>query len=307
MIGIDVSHWQKKIAWDKVDANFAIIKCSESTNFIDPRFSENKKEARENGILCGFYHFARGGDAIKEADYFIKNVGEILPGELLVLDWEIKHADPVGWSLKFLDRCFEKVGFRPLIYMSSAVTTAHNWEKVYRANYGLWVARYGPNNGKIHDMLPNTGAWPFYALWQYTSMGSAKGIEGNVDLNHTDMSLTTLKQYGKPEATDIGDINSNYYDLFELVEAFLGKEYGDNLDDKDLNDITKKFEELEEQVESSANKITEQARNLDRLNVAVAEKTAEIEQLKLEQQKGFEAIGTIKLFQEALKQLINFK
>jgi lysozyme len=44
--GIDVSHWQGTIDWKKVDASFAILKCTESTTYVDPTFTANKAAAR---------------------------------------------------------------------------------------------------------------------------------------------------------------------------------------------------------------------------------------------------------------------
>lgn len=39
---------------------------------------------------------------------------------------------------------------------------------------------------------PKTGAWDKYSLYQFTSRGIANGIQGNVDLNFTPLSLPEL-------------------------------------------------------------------------------------------------------------------
>jgi lysozyme len=199
--GIDVSHWQNVINWDKVDADFAILKATEDVYYKDPTLETNREGARKNNILVGYYHFARGGDVVKEADYFLKSLaGNILPGELLALDWEIEHPEAVQWCRKFLDLVFDKTKVRPLLYTNEYRVKSLDWSAVVKGNYGLWVAKYGLNTGYVPLFSPDTGAWPFLAIWQYTSRGRVPGILGNVDLNRTKMDLDTLKKYGMPPA-----------------------------------------------------------------------------------------------------------
>ena len=80
--GIDVSHWQGAIDWTMVAASgkrFAYIKASESTDFVDPAFLQNRAGARAAGLYVGAYHFAQpsatAGDAVAEADHFIDTAG----------------------------------------------------------------------------------------------------------------------------------------------------------------------------------------------------------------------------------------
>lgn len=195
MILIDISHWQGDIDWDKVkkdekDIEGAIIKCSESLNFIDPKFKRNKEEARRVGMIVGYYHFARNNNPKDEADYFLKSVGDIQPGELLALDAETGQSEE--WRIMFLNRILEKAKFKPLVYPKGG-------EKCLAGNYGLWTARYGLNTGEIPTLFkPKIVPYPFFAMWQYTSRGKVDGIKGNVDLNICYMDRETLKKYGKP-------------------------------------------------------------------------------------------------------------
>lgn len=206
MIGIDVSHWQGTINWSKVKnsgVEFAIIKCSESINFVDAMFYQNKTQARKAGVLCGYYHFARGGDYKKEADWFLKNVGDLKEGELIALDYEIYTLpDPADWCEKWLSYVESKVGFKPMLYTYHALLNKYNWEKVSDNNFGLWAARYGSSKIYIPHYLclaPTSATFPFWAIWQYSSKGTVAGISGNVDMNHTKMNIETLKKYGKKE------------------------------------------------------------------------------------------------------------
>jgi lysozyme len=200
--GIDVSHWQNDIDWKKVAKDgieFAVMKATEAVGYVDPKLEENYKEARKQGLLLGFYHFARGGDAHKEADFFLDNIPHLEKGEFLVLDYEINIVKEAEWCKRFLDRVFDRTGIRPLLYTNEARVKSINWEPVVKGNYGLWVAKYGVNNGK-QNQEPNIGQWPFAVMWQYTSRGSVDGIHGNVDLNVAYVKdVETLAKYGAPE------------------------------------------------------------------------------------------------------------
>lgn len=199
MKGIDVSHWQGYIEWQKVKQagyEFAIIKCTEADSFVDPRFTTNKKEARQAGLLCGYYHFARGGNVEREVAHFCDHVGNIQQGEIVVLDWEISHDDPVNWCLSWLRGVEEKLGFKPMIYLNKSTLRSHSWMPVAKNDNGLWIASYGANIGHM-GLRPPAYEWPFWALWQFTSKGKVEGIQTRVDLNYTDMSIDTMRKYGK--------------------------------------------------------------------------------------------------------------
>lgn len=198
---IDVSHYQGSIDWKKVresGVEFSFIKASESVGYVDPFYKENVRKAREAGVLVGSYHFARGGDPNKEADFFLSVVGDIQQGELLALDWEIEHASPSAWCRAFLDRVESKVGFKPLLYTNEARVKSIDWSKVVAGDFGLWVAKYPWIDIGIAGTKPTSGQWAFWVLWQFSSKGKVSGIKWNVDLNKNDsLSLETLKKYGK--------------------------------------------------------------------------------------------------------------
>lgn len=204
MKGIDVSHWQGNINWAKAQKGyeFAFIKCTQGTSFLDSKYAQNKKGIREAGLLFGAYHFANAdGDAVKEADWFLKNVGDLKEGEIVVLDYETYALqNPAVWCKAWLDRVESKLGFRPLLYTYHGLLTKYDWKPVSDANFGLWAARYGMQTSWPNPLFkPSTGSWPFYAIWQYCSKGKVDGIVGNVDLNTSDMSIETLRKYGKPK------------------------------------------------------------------------------------------------------------
>lgn len=210
MRGIDTARYQGTIDYEKVGKSgyeFAIQKCTEAVGYKDPTYNKNKNGYRKAGILFGSYHFARGTNARKEAEWFVSQVGDIQPGELLVLDYETYTLkDPASWCLEFCKRVEELVGFKPIIYTYHALLLKYDWRKCSEYNIGLWAARYGLQEQNPNPKYrPATGSWPFYMMWQYCSKGRVPGIVGNVDLNHCDINIDTLKKYGKP-----GEVTCNH-------------------------------------------------------------------------------------------------
>lgn len=202
--GIDVSHYQRDkgtIDWKKAasSVDFVFIKASEGISFVDGAYKESRDGARAAGLLVGSYHFAGGGDPLKEADHFLDTVGELKEGELLALDWEIGFSgNPAEWCRVFLSRVKEKTGIKPLLYTNEARVRTIDWSGVVKGDFGLWVAKYGENDGSIPQSAPTSGQWAFWALWQYTSRGAVDGVKGFVDMDtNPSITLETLRKYGK--------------------------------------------------------------------------------------------------------------
>ena len=99
--GVDVSHYQGKIDWETLadqDIDFAFIKATEGSSYVDDTFEYNFKEARKTGIAVGAYHFFSFDSAAKtQAENFINTV-EPFEGMLPpVIDFEFygdKQKDP---------------------------------------------------------------------------------------------------------------------------------------------------------------------------------------------------------------------
>ncbi|MFA5696639.1 MAG: glycoside hydrolase family 25 protein, partial [Bacilli bacterium] len=151
------------------------------------------------------YHFARGGDAIKEADHFVNTVGELRYGEIVVLDYELYSIkNPASWCLSWLRRVEERLGFKPLFYTYHAILKTYNWKAVSDNGYPLWAARYGLQQQTPNPKYyPDSGSWPRELIWQYCSKGIVPGIIGDVDLDSCDTIITTLKTYGKKEKPEL--------------------------------------------------------------------------------------------------------
>ena len=165
----DVSNWQAVGAADGFDG--VIIKATEGTGYVDPKCDAHYQRAKEHCKLLGVYHYARpdlGTTAEDEAQYFVDNIKGYIKEAILVLDWESANKWDVNWAKRWLDKVYQLTGVKPLIYMSSSVTFAYDWSSVVAADYGLWVANYGNNDGSDHG-CPEVGYWGVVAMHQYTS------------------------------------------------------------------------------------------------------------------------------------------
>jgi len=188
---IDISQWQGAINWPAVTAPIAIIKMSggDAGLYTDSQANANYYGAKAAGKALGMYHFAGGGNPVNEADFFIAACSPLDKDDVLILDWEIEHADPVGWCLQFVNRVHDRTGVWPLFYTNGARVNQYDWSPVL-SNCGLWIAWYGMDpEGTLPIHYP-------YVMHQYTSSGSMPGVAGRVDLDAWFGTLAQFKKYG---------------------------------------------------------------------------------------------------------------
>jgi GH25 family lysozyme M1 (1,4-beta-N-acetylmuramidase) len=200
--GVDISKWQGAVNFDilKENTDFVIIRSSYGNGYIDECFVYNCKELRRLKIPRGFYHYAYPtyNSPEAEADWFSHVVGIIEKGEILFLDFEESYPDPVGWSLKFLDKLSANYGgYKPLVYLNRHITQTYDWKPVVDKGYGLWLAYW---DYTINDS-PKT-PWEVVAFRQYSNQEQVKGINGRVDGNVFYGEITQFYKYGFSKLTD---------------------------------------------------------------------------------------------------------
>lgn len=204
--GIDVSKWQPAGTVDFGPYDFVITKATEGIGYTDPECDKNYQKAKREGKLLGVYHFARptsGNDPVVEADWFVDQTLGYHHEAILVLDWEAENKWNVQWAKTWLDRVYERTGVKPLIYMSASVVNQYDWSPVVAGDYGLWIAGYpakynvpNPPVPTPDDMPFSIGAWPFWAIWQYSSSC------GSLDMDIAPMDATAWGKYaGKTSET----------------------------------------------------------------------------------------------------------
>ena len=251
--GIDISHWQKGIDLGAIDVDFVIIKATEGNGYTDVMCDTFYQKAKSLGKKLGVYHFARpdlGNTAEAEADWFIKETLGYHKEAMLVLDWESGDLTNVAWAKAWLDRVYSKTGVKPVIYMSASVMHSADWSSVVKADYGLWVANYGTNDGtaqeSVFDRYP-LKYWSFYALWQYTSKGRLNGYNGNLDLNYFSGDGTAWDKYagGSPSSSKPSNpVETKSTD--DLAREVIAGKYGNGEDRK--NALGSRYDEVQARV-----------------------------------------------------------
>jgi hypothetical protein len=136
--GLDVSSWNN---YTPGSEDFVMIKMSggDAGLYMDSKAAINYSKAASAGKVVGGYHFAGGTDPVAEADYFVRAMSPLAENDVYALDWEIQHADPVGWCLAFVNEVHSKIGVWPLIYLNISTTNTYDWSPVL-TNCGLWLA-----------------------------------------------------------------------------------------------------------------------------------------------------------------------
>lgn len=184
--GIDVSHWQGIIDFEKVKKagiDFVIIKAGGSDNgfYRDSKFLVNYKNACNAGLLCGAYYFVGKyctsyAAGVADAERFLK----LLKGKTfsypLYIDIETtpihKRQGATDAVIGFC-QTMEKAGCYVGIYASdiSGFKDRLILSKLFA--FDKWVARYGSKPKYVSK----------YGMWQMSSKGQVDGIRGYVDID----------------------------------------------------------------------------------------------------------------------------
>ena len=184
--GIDVSHHQGEIDWEKVKADgvdFAIIRCGygmDQTDQDDRYFEYNASECERLGIPYGVYIYSYA-DTVERASSEADHALRLLQGHTLsypvFYDMEDDSVVYVGndglaaIATTFCDK-ITAAGYPVGIYANTYWWNTYLTDPVFD-NWYRWVAQY-------HSTCTYQGE---YAMWQYSCTGSVNGISGNVDLN----------------------------------------------------------------------------------------------------------------------------
>jgi len=160
------------IDWDQLATDkrvVAIIHRATIGDRADRKYAERRDEAKKRGYKWGAYHFARAGDPIKQADFFLNTV-KPAADELMALDLEsvdsTKHMSFDDARI-FIKRIKEKTGRYPFVYANNevlkAISDQYGADEVFPRTR-LWYARFKKN---VTDF--STGTWKTYTIWQFSS------------------------------------------------------------------------------------------------------------------------------------------
>lgn len=187
MNGIDISWWQRdnyKYLIDKYATDFVISRATfdfgvDST--CDPIYQYAKSKGLQRGVY--FFPLTESSDPETSADWSVAQVQGYLHHAIMFLDWEDTAGTDVSkvwWAKRWLDRFTEKSGVKPVIYMNTSTVRSYDWTSVANADYGLWLAYYGSNDGYDHG-VPDLPYWNIVCCHQYTSLGdNGSGLDKDV-------------------------------------------------------------------------------------------------------------------------------
>lgn len=183
--GIDVSHHQKEINWDKLDKDytqFVFIKATEGATHQDSNFEKNWAAAKQLNIPTSAYHFFTFcTSAVDQAQNYI----DIVPNDSTSL--------PPSIDLEYGGNCREEnrlPNLRQEIITFINILEAHYNKRViiYTTSdfYEAYIKNDFPKNPiwirniTSEPKLENNRPWLF---WQYANKGRLNGIEDIVDIN----------------------------------------------------------------------------------------------------------------------------
>lgn len=203
----DISRWQGTIDWDEFrkHVNAVVIKASGADGglYTDAMLRRNQSEARRVGLPIWYYHYKGSSASAKDqADHFLRAIGDLQPGEGLVLDDENEAQVNVGFSAEFADRIKGLTGINIVLYSNQARFKG-SLGAIKERNIGAWVAKYGANTGTV----AGAGAQPSIPtltmiMWQYTSRAVIPGVSANtVDMNIFYGDVAAFKAYGAKNNT----------------------------------------------------------------------------------------------------------
>lgn len=180
--GIDVSHYQGFIDWQRVaregEVGYVYIKATEGNSLQDDTYTYNISEARKAGIKVGSYHFFRANVNVDEQ---LANLTSMVKKEQqdLVPLIDVEHANGVSSAVlvqrlkEFLLKVEQHYGKKPMLY-----TYVNFYNKHFLGTglnkYPLMIAFYRDAQPELYDGKK-------YTIWQYTSKGRMPGIRGHVD------------------------------------------------------------------------------------------------------------------------------
>lgn len=187
--GVDVSHYQGTIDWEKLaaqDIDFAMIKATEGSGHVDECFLENWQAAQKTDLYLGAYHFfSFDSEGHRQAAAFIETVGSLDGKFAPVIDVEYygnKRSNPpekaeVTENLKsMLDTLEQHYQVKPIIY--TTYTVYSEYIKGVFDSYPLWVRSIQCPPGFLFG-----NNWSF---WQYMDTAVLEGYEGGekyIDMN----------------------------------------------------------------------------------------------------------------------------
>lgn len=252
MNGIDISGYQAADIPSAVPADFVIVKATQGMWWSNNNYTLQLANADRTGKATGVYHFANGGNALSEADFFVNAVSARVGRSTLNLDWEqclaygrygCATVNPnwgnPNWIRQWVNRVHDRTRVWPAVYVQRSAV----WQvpSDVRAHCMLWVAQYANSLPTGYQSSPWNGGASGEGMTQYASTGYLNG-RGPLDLNrfYGDRSAWQKIACGERAGCTVGTVTTapstrtetttTTTDLNALASAVIRGEYGNGQD-----------------------------------------------------------------------------
>ena len=186
--GVDVSAYQGEIDWDILASqgiDFAYIKATEGSGYVDPQFAANWEHAASTGLRIGAYHFFsfETPGATQAANFCdtVTAVDGMLPPVIDVEYYgnfggpETIDIEAVRAQLSdMVDILTDEYGKKPVLYVSEAT-----YETIVSGRFDgcpIWYR-------SVYAPVPGDVDWTF---WQFSNRHRLRGYNGEeryIDMN----------------------------------------------------------------------------------------------------------------------------
>lgn len=214
-VGVDVASYQDTdlTKYKNAGAQFAIVKLTEGTSYVNPKGAEQYASAQANGLMTMAYFFATFGtdsqEALNEARFFVQHAQAMgVPrGSYLAVDYEsgdgnnFSTTDRTANTNAILNAMnyIRLSGYQPLIYTGQNFMDNYIDEARLSEHYpnSEWIAAYTQgykaSDEPIFDWKP---PYQNMVMWQFTP---------NFNGQKTDASVAIQNMKNKPDMEAVID------------------------------------------------------------------------------------------------------
>ena len=213
--GIDVSHYQGRIDWQKVadsGKKFAILKCQYEamSHRLDETFEYNYAEAGKAGLARGVYIFiasASMADPKYDAYCLLQHLkGRKLEyGIWLDLEAEVLRSKGKAYIKGLVNiyaEIFRAAGYYVGIYCNRAWYLSYIHDNL-KVHFDFWIARYPREDKGEYNAFSSLRPGSIAVAWQYSSKGKVPGIGPLVDLDVDYDGVINLANPGRKSNEEI--------------------------------------------------------------------------------------------------------
>lgn len=193
--GIDVSHYQGHIDWQRVakegGISYVYAKATEGERFYDDTHHYNITQARRYGLKVGSYHYYRPTVDIHAqlqnlTSHVLRDEQDLVPMIDIEEDRGVSEQKFIADLTAFIKLVERHYGKKPLLYSGEYFYNKH-FQGLFQ-NYEWMMARYSSTAPYLKDGKS-------YFMWQYSDKGRIPGIPVLVDRSCMigEVNLKTLR------------------------------------------------------------------------------------------------------------------